>query len=175
MYVSVCLCVCVCDVVYCRHMFLCRNTNKTLPPVPHKQWYCLCIVLNILILFSFTASTMESAFFFHSHTLQTFSIASVLATVQLFVVVTQVQSGWLCACSKWCSCSHSCASCSPVPPWLCTEGVDGIQTTSPWRFGMTGNTNYCWAASITSSSLSFTCKHTHLSEIIMRTVMKGWG
>lgn len=86
-----------------------------------------------------------------------------LCALCLFFLVAQVSTGWSCVQLKWWSGSHSHASCSPVPPWLCTEGVDGIQNTSPWRFGMTGNTNYYSAASMFPLPLSFTQKETPLS------------
>lgn len=91
--------------------------------------------------------------------------AAVSSTVRLFIEVTKVESGgWSCACSKWCNGSHSRASCSPVPPWLCSEGVDGIQNRSPWRFGMTGDANYCSAASVSPPpSVFHTQRNTTLS------------
>ena len=118
----------------------------------------------------------QNLHFFFSHKLhswQPFSAitaaataaAAVPSTVRLYIEVTKVEcGGWSCACSKWCYGSHSRASCSPVPPWLCSEGVDGIQNKSPWRFGMTGDTNYCSAASVSPSlRLSHSERNTTLS------------
>lgn len=91
-----------------------------------------------------------------------------LCALCLFFLVAQVSSGWSCVRLKWWSGSHSHASCSPVPPWLCTEGVDGIQNTSPWRFGMTGNTNYYSAASM-SPSLCLSHRKKHHSLCLTHT------
>ena len=174
------VCVCVCVMLYYVGMcFYAEIEIKFIPPPGVEDKIFLFLYIFCCI--------SESAFFFpHKlHSWQPFSAitaataaAAVPSTVRLYIEVTKVEcGGWSCACSKWCYGSHSRASCSPVPPWLCSEGVDGIQNKSPWRFGMTGDTNYCSAASVSPSlrlshsernttlSLSLSLlPHTHLSS-----------
>ena len=172
--VRVCVCVCVCVracvcvmLYYVGMCFYAEIEIKFIPPpgVGDKIFLFLYIFCCI----------SESAFFspklhswrpFSANTAAATAAAVVVSsTVRLFIEVTKVESGgWSCACSKWCNGSRSRASCSPVPPWLCSEGVDGIQNRSPWRFGMTGDTNYCSAASVSPPpSVFHTQRNTTLS------------
>lgn len=91
--------------------------------------------------------------------------AAASPTVRLFIAATREPSDL--ALAGRCVMA---ATASPAAPLLLSspfrDYVSKVRNASPWRFGMTGSTNYCSAASSLSPVLSLLCL-THSPQLVI--------